>query len=180
MTTSDYMIDVALIGVVFLQIRGRRLTARTLLLPVALVAWVASQFLKTIPTAGNDLVLIAACAAAGLVLGGFSGILTRVEMGDDGHPWAKAGAAAAVLWVLGVGFRFAFQLYATHGGGPSLVRFSIEHSITTGQAWVAALVLMAMMEALARTAVLAWRALVLGAASRPAPTGMISVGDRLI
>jgi hypothetical protein len=180
MTTSDYIIDLALIGVVFLQIRGRRLTARALFLPVALVAWAASQFLKSIPTAGNDLVLIAACTAAGLLLGGLSGMLTRVEMGEDGHVWAKAGLAAAVLWVLGVGFRFAFQLFATHGGGLSIVRFSIEHSITTNQAWVAALVLMAIMEALARTAVLAWRAFVLGAASRPAPAGMISVGDRLI
>lgn len=33
MTFSDYLLDLALIGVVFLQIRGRRLTLRSLLLP---------------------------------------------------------------------------------------------------------------------------------------------------
>ncbi len=66
---------------------------------------------------------------------------------------AKAGVVAALLWVLGVGTRFAFHLDAVYGGGPAIGRFSVAHSITSARAWVAALILMAMGEALART----WR-----------------------
>ena len=157
MTLTDYIIDLALIGVVLLQLRGRRLTPRTLLLPLALVGWAAESYLHSIPTAGNDLILIAACGAVGVALGTGAGRFTRVTTGPDGTPFAQAGAVAAVLWVLGVGFRFAFQEYATHGGGAAIARFSAHHAITTGQAWIAALVVMAIGEALARTAVLAGR-----------------------
>ncbi|MGH9057260.1 MAG: hypothetical protein ACRDYY_15580 [Acidimicrobiales bacterium] len=65
---------------------------------------------------------------------------------------------AAALWVLGVGTRLAFQLFATHGGAPAIGRFMEAHAITTPEPWVAALILMATGEALARTVVLALRA----------------------
>ncbi|HET9075565.1 MAG TPA: hypothetical protein VFN68_01420 [Acidimicrobiales bacterium] len=158
MTISDYVLDLALIGVVILQVRGRRLTLRAMILPVALVAWAAVTYLKAVPTAGNDLVLIGVLAATGTALGAASGLTTTVRRNAAGVLVAKAGAAAAGLWILGMGFRLAFQLYVTHGGTAALGRFSVAHHITSGQAWVAALVLMAIAEAVARTAVLAGRA----------------------
>jgi hypothetical protein len=157
MTITDWVLDIALIGIVFLQIRGRRLTARNLLLPVAIVAYVAIDFLKSVPTSGNNLVLVGLCTALGVGLGAGAGFATRLHAGPGGTVLAKAGALAAVLWVVGVGMRLAFQLYATHGGGASIARFSAQHSLSIG-GWVAALILMAIGEALARTAVLAARA----------------------
>ena len=157
MTTTDYILDLVLIGLVFVQIRGRRLTTRSLLLPIGIVAYVAEQYLRSIPTAGNDLVLIVGCALAGITLGAGAALATKVTRDADGVPVAKAGLVAAVLWVLGVGSRFAFQMYSTHGGGPAVGRFMVHHDITSNQAWVAALVLMALGEALTRTLVLAYR-----------------------
>lgn len=157
MTATDYILDLGLIGLVLVQIRGRRLTLHSLLLPVGIVAWVAHTYLTSVPTAGNDLLLVAVCTAVGVALGSAAGMLTRLTTGADGSPVAKAGAAAAALWVVGVGFRFAFQEFATHGGERSIAHFSAAHAITSGQAWVAALVLMAIGEALARTVVLAAR-----------------------
>ena len=52
MTLSDYAIDIALISLVLLQVRGRRLTAHSLLLPIGLVAYVAASYLHSVPTAG--------------------------------------------------------------------------------------------------------------------------------
>jgi hypothetical protein len=83
--------------------------------------------------------------------------LTKVSAGADGHPFAKAGVLAAILWVAGVGTRFAFQLYASHGGAGAIAHFSAAHSITSSEAWVAALLFMAIGEALARTTVVAFR-----------------------
>jgi hypothetical protein len=157
MTLTDYAIDIALIGLVILQVRGRRITGRTLLLPVILVGWAATSYLHGIPTAGNDLVLIIGATAIGVTLGVLCGLFTTVRVGADGFPVAKAGMVAAVLWVMGVGTRLAFQVYVTHGGQAAVGRFSAAHSITTGEAWVAALILMAMGEALARTGILALR-----------------------
>lgn len=157
MTFTDYLLDIAMIAIVLFQIRGRRLGARSLLLPLAIVAYVAVEYLKGVPTAGNDLVLVVGCAAVGAVLGSLCALATSVKPGADGTPVAKAGVVAAVLWVLGVGARLAFQLYATHGGESALGRFSLAHHITSSEAWVAALLLMAICEAAFRTAILAWR-----------------------
>jgi hypothetical protein len=178
MTLSDYILDLALIGVVVLQIRGRRLTLRSLLWPLIIVAIVAGQFLHSIPTSGNDLVLIIGCAAVGALLGGLCAAFTSVTLHDDGTPFAKAGVAAAALWVLGVGMRLAFQLYATHGGADAIGRFSFAHHISllgNSDAWVAALILMAIGEAVVRSAVLAFRGLKL---RREA--GMTTVSPRAV
>ncbi|HET9058509.1 MAG TPA: hypothetical protein VFN61_01200 [Acidimicrobiales bacterium] len=157
MTITDWVLDIALIGIVIFQVRGRRLTARNLLLPLAIVAYVAFDFLRSVPTSGNNLVLIGLCTAVGVALGAGAGYSTRLQAGPSGSVLAKAGPLAAVLWVVGVGMRLAFQLYATHGGGASIARFSAHHALSiTG--WVAALILMAIGEALARTVVLAGRA----------------------
>jgi len=157
MTFSDYLVNGVLIALVFRQIRGRRLTPVTLLLPLAIVVVVATQYLHAIPTAGNDLYLIGAGVLAGAALGTGCGLFTRVHPGTDGVPIAKAGWAAALLWVAGVGSRLAFSLYASNGGEASIGRFSVAHHITGSAAWVAALVLMALVEVVSRSGVLAWR-----------------------
>ncbi|MHB1497167.1 MAG: hypothetical protein ACYCXN_04560 [Acidimicrobiales bacterium] len=157
MTFTDYLIDIALIAIVLLQVRGRRLTVRNLVLPVAICVWAATQYLHGIPTAGNDLLLVSLGAGAGVVLGTLTGAFTRVTAGADGSPLAKAGATAAILWVAGVGTRFGFQFYATHGGAGAIGRFSAAHAITSSNAWVAALLFMAFGEVLARTALVAFR-----------------------
>jgi hypothetical protein len=157
MTFTDYLIDISLIAIVLLQVRGRRLTPRELLLPVGIVAFVAYTYLRAIPTAGNDLVLVIGAAALGALLGGLAGRFTSVTAGADGVPFAKAGLAAATLWILGTGGRLAFQVWATHGGGAAIAHFSAAHSITTLTAWTSALILMALSEAVVRTGVLGWR-----------------------
>ncbi|HXW78179.1 MAG TPA: hypothetical protein VEJ84_01705 [Acidimicrobiales bacterium] len=182
MTLTDYAIDILLIGLVLLQVRGRRLTARAFLVPIVVVAYAADNYLKAVPTGGNDLVLIIGCSVLGALIGGLCALFTSVKRDRDGVPIAKAGIAAAVLWVLGVGARFAFQLYASDGGGPAIQRFSVAHHITSIEAWSAALILMAIAEVAARTGGILLRAY---SASRsdgaqpPAPRSraMMSVGE---
>jgi hypothetical protein len=178
MNLTDYVLDISLISLVLLQIRGRRLTRRNLILPVAISGWAAANYLHGIPTAGNDLVLVGLAAGLGITLGALCGLFTRVSTDPDGHPVAKAGAIAAILWVAGVGTRFAFQLYASHGGGASVGRFSAAHSITSGEAWVAALILMAVGEALTRTAVVAYRGYQLAPSHFIGRPNMMAAGDR--
>jgi hypothetical protein len=153
MTTYDYLLTVALLLVVVRQIRGRRLSGAALYVPIAVTAYAAFEYLHTIPTAGNDLVLVAAGAGAGLVLGTLCGLLTLVYPDRDGVPYARATGAAAALWVVGIGSRIAFSLWAQHGGGPALAHFSVVHSLSPS-AWVTGFVLMAILEAAARTVVL--------------------------
>jgi hypothetical protein len=174
MTPFEYVLNFALVGLVLLQVKGRTLTARNLLAPVLVTGWVAYSFLKSIPTAGNDLVLEAGLATAGAVLGTLAALATRVSRDHRGLAFAKAGGAAAVLWVVGIGARIAFSLYAQNGGQGSVARFSIAHHITDAHAWGAAFVLMAIAEVVTRTGVVFVKARLAGAAiprKVGAPTG---------
>jgi len=183
MTITDYAIDIALIGLVVFQVHGMRLTRRALVLPVAVVGIVAMNSLKAIPTAGNDLFLIVGLMAIGACLGSLAGLFTSVRRDSSGTPVAKAGALAAIFWLLGVASRFAFQLYVSHGGLPAVARFSSTHAITGGAAWTAALILMALTEVVCRHVIVVVRAHRLagaawapGAASSPVATMIISTG----
>jgi hypothetical protein len=150
MTITDWIIDIALVLIVFRQLREERLTARTILLPVALMSWAGFTYLHSIPTGGNDLVLIGLLTAVGVVFGLISGLLTRVRYGS-GNVYIKATVSAAALWVISMGFRMGFAVWSSYGSGVShITSFSAAHDITSGQAWVTALILMAFGEVVVR------------------------------
>jgi len=122
------------------------------MLPLVATFVVAGQFLHAVPTAGNDLVLIVGLCALGAVLGIGAALVTTVRL-EGSNALAKAGPLASVLWVVGIGARMGFAFWVSHGGQTSVAQFSLEHHITSGAAWGAAFVLMAMAEVAARTGV---------------------------
>jgi hypothetical protein len=153
MTLTDYLLNATLIGLVALQIRGHKVTVARLLLPVILTIWGASQFLQTLPTAGGDLALESSLVMAGCALGVLAGLATGVHRVGDGAI-AKAGGIAAILWVVGIGARVGFYLWVTHGGQAAVSSFSATVHVTSGAAWAAGFILMAMAEVISRTGVL--------------------------
>ncbi|GAA0587454.1 hypothetical protein [Streptomyces crystallinus] len=169
MTTTEWITDIALLLVVFRQLREGRLDLRSFAIPLGIVSFVAYSYLDTIPTEGNDLVLIAALMGVGAALGIAGGVYTRIRK-LDGHVLIKAGAVSAVLWVVGMGARMAFQLWVEHGGGADdVARFSLAHHITGDQAWVAAFVLMALTEVVTRLATIFIRSRARAVTASPAP-----------
>ncbi|MGY0490134.1 hypothetical protein [Streptomyces sp. WG-D5] len=151
MTTTEWITDIALLLVVFRQLREGRLDVRTFVIPLGIVAFVAHQYLDSVPTGGNDLVLIGTLVAVGAALGVAGGLYTRIRVSGE-HLLIKAGAVSAALWGVGMGARMGFQLWTEHGGGDDVARFSLAHHITSDQAWVAAFVLMALTEVVTRLA----------------------------
>ena len=154
MSFTDYILDCSLIALVLLQIRERPLTDKSLLRPLVIVGVAVATYMNGFPTAGNDLVLVGLLAALGSAIGLASGITLWLRPGRDGQVLARAGWAAAFLWVLGMGSRFAFAFWASHGGAASIDSFSEAHSITSGGAWTVALLMMVVFEVCARTLVL--------------------------
>jgi hypothetical protein len=175
MTTGD-LINIVLLLLVVRQVRERRQDMRALLLPVVLVGAAAAYYLRSIPTGGNDVALVALCASLGVIMGGLGAALTHLRRDGAGVALARAGWAAASLWVVGVGARMAFAYAAEHGAGPSIGRFSLAHHITGANAWIAALVLMALADVLTRLLVVRLRAARLpGAVSRPESPAVVAV-----
>ena len=168
MNATDWIIDLVLIGLVVIQIRGRRLSPVQVLLPIVIVGWAIVTYVHEIPTNGNSLVLIAIAIAVGALIGIGVGLLTNLRV-DSGRVIAQAGLWAAVLWVVGMGSRLVFQLFATNGGGESIGRFSVTHEIDP-TAWAPALILMAAATILLRTVLLLTRAARLRQASASSNT----------
>jgi hypothetical protein len=123
LTFADWLVDMVVIALVLRQVRESKLTVITLLLPIGLVMWAGNVYLHRISTRGHDLVLVGALTLVGGLLGTSAGLLTRVRRNAAGEVLVPAGVIAAVLWVVGVGSRLAFQVWSTHGGEPALIRF---------------------------------------------------------
>jgi hypothetical protein len=168
MHTTDYIVDSILVLLVLIQIKERPLTGRELLRPVLIVAGFVAVYLNGVPTAGNDLVLLIALALLGGMIGIGSGWTVHMRKHPDGVVTGRAGWASAIFWVLGMGSRFAFLIWINDGGASTIAHFSAQHSITSAEAWTAALLAMAVFEVLGRTAAQAvrWQRL-LATAPRP-------------
>jgi hypothetical protein len=158
MSPIDYITDSALVLLVVLQMKQKVLTNRTLLRPVIILTVAVVSYFKTFPTAGNDIPLIVAISALGAILGVLSGLSVMMARNAEGQVTAQAGAASAIFWVLGMGSRFAFAVWAASAGGAvHIVRFSVQHHITSAQAFTVALLGMAVCEVLGRTLVMVVR-----------------------
>jgi hypothetical protein len=168
---TTYLVSASLILLVIRQIREHPLDARSLATPVLAVGAAAVMFLHSVPGGGNDIALELLCVLTGAAMGAVGGLATHLRLGADGRPAGRAGWLAAGMWIGGVGARMAFAFAATHGAGPAIGRFSLAHHITGSDAWVAALVMMALADVLTRLAVvwLRGRALAAGPAAAPAP-----------
>jgi hypothetical protein len=158
MTTSDYIINALFIFVVLRQARERKLDLRSLLGPLVAVAFVATQYVHSIPTSGNDLLFAGLLALVGLTLGVLSGFATSVRSDGDSNAYARVGWVAGLLLIAGIGSRLIFVFAVSHGAGPAVRGFSITHQISA-TAWPLALVAMAILEVTTRLAIVHVRGL---------------------
>jgi hypothetical protein len=178
MNFTDWLINIALVLTVLRQIRWNEVDKRFVILPLALVGWAVSSYLRAVPTGGNDLVLIAIFVTVGVTFGTLSALATSVRV-EDGKAYVRARTLAVLLWVAGIGSRIAFVLYTEHGGAPAVAHFSASHNITTGDTWVDALVLMALAEVVIRIGILVLRSYRAVAQDRAAGGAMVESPVRL-
>ena len=68
MSAADYLIDSALVLLVLIQIKERKLTTISLIRQFVIAGIAVLIYLRGIPAGGNDLVLLAVAAAAGLLV----------------------------------------------------------------------------------------------------------------
>ena len=152
MSTTDYLINAAFLLIVVRQAHERELDRRSIVVPLVLLFFVGQMYLHSIPTAGNDLVLIGLLAGVGLALGTASGFATHVRAGENGLPVARVGWVAALLLVAGIGSRMVFAFAVSNGLHADIASFSVANHISAA-AWPTALVLMAILEVTTRIAI---------------------------
>lgn len=157
MSTFDYILGIGALVLILWNMRRHELTDRRLRRPVIIAVVVGISFLHAIPTAGADGVLVGFGALAGIACGTISALATRVER--DGTTGAVISAATPLAVAVTAGAfvsRMGFAVAATNGLGPAIGRFSHGIGVDSAQAWIAALVLMAVADLVVRTLIL-WR-----------------------
>ena len=102
MTTTDYLINAVFVLVVLRQARERKVDARSFLAPMAVVLYVGHMYVHSLPTAGNDLMLVGLLASVGLALGVLGGFATHIRIGADGGALARVGWIAGALLIAGI------------------------------------------------------------------------------
>jgi len=161
MNISDYIIDSSLVLLVLMQIRERPMSRRPLIRPLVILGVAVVSYLHGVPSQGNDLVLLGVFGVTGGLIGLASGVTVIMRRNREGVVTFRSGWVSGFFWVLGMGSRFGFIYWITHGGVNSIAHFSANHQITGNEAWTVALLGMAVAEVLARTVTLAvrWRSL---------------------
>lgn len=158
MSLTQWILSIALLAWALLRNLGtREVTRASFLLPLVIVGAAAAYFLFPLPTAGNDLDIVAAFGLVGVMFGLAAAATTRLHH-RDGRLVATAGAGFAALWLVMIGGRIAFAEWANGAGARTVGMFSRDHAITGADAWTAAFVVMALGMVLTRTVVLAARA----------------------
>ena len=156
MRTTDYLINAVFVLIVLSQARERELDRRSVIIPLGVLVYVAQTYVHSIPTAGNDLLLVAALGTVGLTLGVASGLATHVRAGENGLAVARVGWIAGALLIAGISSRMVFVFAIDHGARHAVASFSIAHQIGAA-AWPVALVMMALLEVGTRIAIVQLR-----------------------
>lgn len=161
MPWEDTTITVLMMSSIIRQLRGRPLTWFSLGWPIALVVYAGSTYLGHVPADRGDVLLVMGLVLLGAVLGLTCGVLSRVYPHRDGSGrvlvMVRSTGTAAVLWIVGMGSRLGFALYAEHGGYGHIESLDARLGVTSFTTWSNALILMALCEVAGRTMLLAPR-----------------------
>jgi hypothetical protein len=163
MTTTEIFVFVGLASFIIATQMGRReLTLRRLLLPFLAAGLVGFHYVHSVPTVGGDLDFEVSLSLAGALCGVLAaGLMTVERDAQTGRIVTQAGIAYATVWGAVFGGRLAFAWGASHLWSHQVMQFSLQHTITGSAAWTAAFVLMALSMVIARTVVVAVRAVLL-------------------
>jgi hypothetical protein len=145
MTTSVLILQLAVLGVVLESDLGRRKVGWfRVLRPVIAVILIVPFFFTSLPTSGHDLLLQAAGAVTGILLGLFSMGPWFVSLGYD-RAWrgrfgrsrpkaavvSRAGGGYAAVWIVVTALRLWFAYASQHQFPHQLGQFLAAHQLST-------------------------------------------------
>ena len=104
MSSIDYIVDILLIVVIFRQLRPSALSARSVVLPLAIMAYAGAHYLHGFPVGGNDVLLTAVLTVTGL----------PVYLWFFGLNWFHVGMFFLFVWLTGFSITAGYHRLFAH------------------------------------------------------------------
>jgi hypothetical protein len=130
-STSQYILFIGLFAFILATQVGRRQpNVQRLIIPLVIVGVFGFKYLKSIPSGGTALFLIAAGIALGIAFGALALTMIRVEKDPQTARLVTiAGLSYVVLWTVALVARLGFAFGSTHWFKSDLASFSIQHHV---------------------------------------------------
>ena len=149
MSTSQYILFIGLfVFIVATQVGRREPNAQRLIIPLVIVGVFGFKYLKSFPSGGTALLLVAGGIALGIVFGTLALTMIRVAKDPQSARLVTiAGLSYVVLWTIALVARLGFAYGSTHWFKSDLASFSIRHHVpsetyaTAFVLWVALMIL---------------------------------------
>jgi hypothetical protein len=131
LSTSQYILFIGLfVFIVATQVGRRQPNAQRLIIPLVIVGVFGFKYLKSFPSGGTPLLLVAGGITLGVLFGLLSLALIRVEKDPEtGRLVTIAGLAYVALWTVALIARLGFAFGSTHWFKSDLASFSRQHHV---------------------------------------------------
>jgi hypothetical protein len=130
-SASQYILFIGLFAfIVATQVGRREPSVQRLIIPLVIVGVFGFKYLKSFPSGGTALLLVAGGIALGVVFGLLALTMIRVEKDPTtGGLVTIAGLSYVVLWTIALVARLGFAFGSTHWFKSDLASFSAQHHV---------------------------------------------------
>ncbi|WP_067617905.1 hypothetical protein [Alicyclobacillus acidiphilus] len=129
MTTATWIEMIVLFVVLAGMSYGKRkFGISRFIIPIVVLAYFAHEYIKDIPTNGNNIVVLVLFIVIGAVLGGILSALTKISK-DDGAVYLKTGIGSVIVFAIAFLIRIIPIEWMTHHELQTM-HFAIKHQIS--------------------------------------------------
>jgi xanthosine utilization system XapX-like protein len=130
-STSQYILFIGLFAfIVATQVGRREPNVQRLIIPLVIVGVFGFKYLKSFPSGGTALLLVAGGIALGVLFGLLALRMIRVEKDPQTARLVTiAGLAYVGLWTIALLARLGFAFGSTHWFKSNLASFSVQHHV---------------------------------------------------
>lgn len=128
MNLQSWILIIALLLLAILQLKERKFTIRSLIIPIAILGYFSYEYIEPVPFKGINGWILTISIIGGIVFGILSYLSTKLYV-RDGIKFVKCTLPYLFLWIINVGSKVFLAEYITKWNPTKSIHFIIKHHI---------------------------------------------------